>query len=612
MREVFTKIRSLLTLRERRQVRLLFIAILLMGVMEVFGIASVLPFISVVADPEIIQKNRILEVAFQISGAGSVNHFIIVLGIFSLIALTLNNAFSAITTWFLYRFTYMCGHSLGERLFNSYLLQPYEFFLDRNTTELTKNIYAEVRRVISGILIPGLQLAARLVMVTFIVGMLLFVDVQLAITVSGVLGATYSIVYIFLRNKIRFMGTTATEAARVRNRLAHESLMGVKEIKLYGKEAAIGERFSVPSIALAESEAANQLATSLPRFALETIAFGGVLLIILYLISTKSSNIGQILPLLTLYVFAGYRLLPAMQQIFHSLSLIRYNTPALDLLYSDLKNERSRNESVFSGEKPPVPLRLKARILLENISYSYPNSNKKVIESLTIEMLEKQSIGLVGETGSGKSTVIDILLGLLEPVSGRLIVGDNVIDAENVRSWQKSLGYVPQQIFLTDDTLARNIALGIEDDEMDMKAILACSKLARLHDFVETLPDGYETAIGERGVKLSGGQRQRVGIARALYRNPDVLVMDEATSALDNVTENQVMQAINNLAHKKTLIIIAHRLATVRGCDVIFVLEHGKVVGKGKYDELMVTCPQFQRMALLSAQVNGDQEIVYE
>jgi ABC-type multidrug transport system fused ATPase/permease subunit len=611
MKEIFIKVKSLLTLRERRQARLLFIAIMLMGLMEVIGITSVLPFISVVADPEVIQKNRFLGAAFQMSGASSVNHFIVVLGVFSLIALALNNSFSAMTTWFLYRFTYMCGHSLGERLFSSYLLQPYEFFLDRNTTELAKNIYAEVRRVISGVLIPGLQLAARLVMVIFIIGMLLSVDVRLALTVSGVLGATYSIVYVFLRDKIKIMGTTTTETIRVRNRLLHEALMGVKEIKLYGKEAAIGERFSTPSITLARSEAASQLITGLPRFALETIAFSGVVLIILYLISTKNGNIGQILPLLALYVFAGYRLLPALQQIFHSLSVIRYNMPALEILYSDLCSEDSWHKSARTGGHAPESLGLTRRILLDNISYNYPNSDKKVIDNLTIEILDKQTIGLVGETGSGKSTLIDILLGLLEPVSGRLLVDDNVIDAGNVRNWQMSLGYVPQQIYLTDDTLARNIALGVGDDEIDRKTIEACSKMARLHDFIETLADGYETVIGERGVKLSGGQRQRVGIARALYRNPDVLVMDEATSALDNVTEKRVMQAIDNLAHKKTLILIAHRLATVRGCDVIFVLENGKVICKGKYDELMVTCPRFRMMAQVSLQGN-DKEADFE
>ena len=323
---------------------------------------------------------------------------------------------------------------------------------------------------------------------------------------------------------------------------------------------------------------------------LEAIGFGGIILMILYKM-TQAGSLINALPIISLYVFAGYRLMPALQQAYASFTQLSFISPSLDKLYDDLKSLKPHNYSQDQGT-----LSLNKTISLKHIYYNYPGTSRSALKDISLTINAKSIVGFVGITGSGKSTTVDIILGLLEAQKGSLEVDGKVIGKQNSRSWQRSIGYVPQHIYLSDDTIAANIAFGVELKDINQDMVKKASKIANLHDFItDELPKQYETTIGERGVRLSGGQRQRIGIARALYHNPKVLILDEATSALDNQTEKAVMDAINNLSKNITIILIAHRLSTVKNCDTIFLLDKGQLQDQGTFEELIKNNDQFKK-----------------
>ncbi|MFZ3136140.1 MAG: ATP-binding cassette domain-containing protein, partial [Thermodesulfovibrionales bacterium] len=334
-----------------------------------------------------------------------------------------------------------------------------------------------------------------------------------------------------------------------------------------------------------------------PRYIMEVVAIGGIISVVLYLLASDR-GFQDALPIIGLFAFAAYRIMPALQNIFASLTTLRFYVHALDVLYEDMYFFEHKSYTAAYSKKKFSPLNLQKELKLEEITFSYPGTRKPVIDNLNIKIDSNTSVAFVGKTGVGKTTIADIVLGLLRPNSGRMLVDGVEITDDNLPGWQKNLGYIPQDIYLLDDTVTRNIAFGVPDEEIDMNIVKSVAQIANIHNFVtEELPNRYQTVVGERGVRLSGGQRQRIGIARALYHNPGVLVLDEATSALDGATEKEVFEAINNIAKTKTLIIIAHRLTTVKDCDVIYVLKDGKIVGQGKYEELMESNIEFRKMA---------------
>lgn len=596
----FSKVFALISRRERRQTYWLSVGIMIMGLMEVAGVASIMPFMAVVSNPEVIHTNIYLSQFYDMLGFSSQNRFLFFLGTGVIVVLAVSNGFSALVTWLLLRFIYMQGHSLSQRLLNKYLNQPYVFFLNRNTADLNKNILMEVNRVIAGVLIPGMNVLTRVVVALSMLVLLIVVDPLLALIVALTLGGTYATVFRLLRKKLIRIGKASLKARSERFQVAGEAFGGIKDLKLLGRESVFLQRFSIPSHQFARYESTNNIVAQLPKYALETIAFGGILLIVLYLIGVKQ-NVSQVLPLVALYTFAGYRLMPALQRIFSGLTKIRYNLPALDMLYNDLFEQGAGSGVILDVCDTISPLSFNDKIELCDVIYCYPNASAPAVNNLNLQIESKRIIGFVGLTGSGKTTAADVILGLLMPTSGQLIVDGVEITSANVRNWQKNLGYVPQSIYLTDDTITRNIAFGVPDDEIDYDAVEQAAQIANLHDFImHDLPDGYQTIVGERGVRLSGGQRQRIGIARALYHDPKVLIFDEATSALDGITENAIMDAIHNLSRKKTIIMIAHRLTTVEECDVIYMLEKGEVIAHGTYSELMESSSQFRQMARVS------------
>jgi ATP-binding cassette, subfamily B, bacterial PglK len=579
---------QLLSQRERRQVYLLMPGIILMATLEVLGIAAISPFLSLVTNPQSIQSNSILKWLYATFNFQTTQSFVVFMGLGALSLMVLSNLFSLFMNWILVRFAWLRNHSLSQRLLAQYLGKPYTFFLERNTSEMGKNILSEVQQVVNGLLVPGMLMLANLFVVLFILIFLIILNPLRAVIVALALGAGYVIVYSLLQRRMARYGDESVQANKGRFQLANEALGGVKEIKLLGRENVFLDNFAKVSRVFSTRMALSEILSNSPRYVLDTIAFGTILSL---MIVVYTQNPSQVIPVIGVYAFAGYRLMPALQQIYRNITKARFHTSVLATVKHDLETL-----SVAFPDNAPR-LKFEEGLGLKSVSFKYPGTKEPLLKNLSLTIKRNASVAFVGATGSGKTTIVDILLGLLLPDDGHILVDGQPLTEATRRNWQANLGYVPQTIFLSDGTIAQNIAFGITVDSLDMNAVIQAATIANLHDFVESLPDGYNTVVGERGVRLSGGQRQRIGIARALYHDPSVLILDEATSALDNVTEEAVFQAIKNVMGKKTVIMIAHRISTVRECDTIFVLDKGRVVSQGGYRELLGSSPQFQALA---------------
>ncbi len=589
------KLLALLTPSERKRAGVLMGMILIMAFLDMLGVVSILPFMAVLANPELVETNTLLNTAFQAAGTLGIHtpeQFLFALGILVFLLLITSLAFKALTSYAQNRFALMREYSIGKRLVEGYLHQPYSWFLNRHSADLGKTILSEVGAVVGGGLTPLMTLIAQSTVALALLISLLIVDPLLALSVGVVLGLVYAGIFVVMSDWLKRLGQASIDANKERFTAVSEAFGAAKEVKVGGLEQAYIQRFAKPAEIYAKGQATVQVIAQLPRFALEAIAFGGILLVMLYLI-TKSSSFASALPIIALYAFAGYRLMPALQQIFGALTQLRFAGPALDALHQDLINLQAAD----AQQENISPLPLNQVITLNQVSYRYPNAAQPALKGIDLTIPAHSTVGLVGVTGSGKTTTVDVILGLLEPQEGHLCIDGQAITAANRRQWQRAIGYVPQQIYLADDSVAANIAFGVNTNDIDHQAVERAAKIANLHDFVvNDLPQGYANTVGERGVRLSGGQRQRIGIARALYHNPQVLILDEATSALDNLTEQAVMEAVNNLGHDITIILIAHRLFTVRQCDQIYLLERGEVKASGTYDELTASSQQFKAM----------------
>lgn len=593
MQDTLKKLNLLMTERDKKISIGIFFCMVMMGLLEVVGIALVLPFMMLVSDPDALLHHKKLALLFDYFGFARFHSFLFTIGVLVFLVLIFGNAFSAFTTWLMTRFSSALEHKFSVRLLEKYLYQPYAFYLNRNTSDLAKNILTEVSHVTEGLIRPGLDLFSRSVLVAMILILLLFVNVKLAFVMALVLGGAYGIVFSVLRPMLFHVGKTQLASNQARFKASSECMGGIKDIKLLGAEAEMTSRYSPSSSTFSKMRALGVLMGVLPRYLLEAIAFGGIVLIVLYLLAIEK-DLNRVMPLLALYAIASYRLMPSLQTIFKSMALVRVSLPRLDVLCDDLMKTDSR-QSLGDETRTLV---LNEQIALHQLHFKYSEKDSAVLNDLSLLIKANTTVGFVGSTGAGKTTIVDLILGLLSPTAGNILIDGERLTAENIRAWQKNIGYVPQHIFLCDDTLTRNIAFGVSDEAVDMNRVKTVAKMANLEDFILALPDTYQATVGDRGVRLSGGQRQRIGIARALYRNPAVLVFDEATSALDNITENAVLEAVNALGRKKTIIMIAHRLSTVVNCDVIYVLEQGKIVGQGSYRSLLNTCPQFKALEL--------------
>jgi len=597
MIEMYRKLFSLLDRRERKQFYIVCAMILVMGLFDMAGVAVILPFLRVVTDPSIIESSTRLSGIYDWLAPSSMQNFLIFLGAIVLGVLLISLLVKVATMYAVARFSQMRKYHLSSRLLEGYLRQPYVWFLERHSSQLTKTVMQEVDRVVGSAMVPAMRIIAQMTTVSFMLLLLLLIEPKVAISVGLVLAGLYMVIFGTVRKTLSRVGETLVEVNSQRFRVISEVIGGVKEVKLAGIERDYMKRFRKPTLTHAKTLMIEQLAVEMPRYLLEALLFGGMVILVLALLIANNGNISEIIPVLGLFAVAGLRMLPAVQLVYHSLSAMRVGRAVLDVIHRDL-HLLGRTGSDLPEEGGRVPLKLTDKLVLDDVKYAYPNMERAAIDGMNMTIAANTTVGIVGGTGAGKTTTVDVMLGLLRPDSGQMTADGVAITAENIRAWQDNVGYVPQQIFLTDDTVAANIAFGVPEAKRDQAKVERAAKIASLHDFVMSeLPDGYSTWVGERGVRLSGGQRQRIGIARALYHDPDILILDEATSALDNITERAVMDAVSNLGHAKTIIMIAHRLTTVQQCDTIFLLENGRVSASGRYDELVEKNTVFRSMA---------------
>lgn len=597
------KVLDLLTRQERRRALLLLCMVLLMTFLDVVGVAFIMPFMAVLSNPMVIHTNAYLKAAYEALWFTDTQQFLFFLGLAVFLVLLLSIAFKALTTWVMLRFTHMREYTIGRRLVSGYLGQPYEWFLSQHSAELGKSVLAEVTQVTNGTIIPLMNLIAKGTVSVALLALLIAIEPWLALCVGAGLWITYGGIFLLVRQRMRRMGIERVEAMRRRFHVLAEAFGGIKDVKVNGLEGVFFRHYDEPAKLYAACQVKSQIIRGLPRFVIEAVAFGGMILVLLYLMQ-RGGGLQGALPVAALYALAGYRLMPALQEVYASMSLLRFSGPALENLHSDLMQLPSASKAwSVSTRSAPESLRLRQSIELHGVTYQYPAGNSPTLERLHLKIAAHTRVGFVGATGSGKTTTADVILGLLTPQQGELRVDGHVITDANRRNWQSAIGYVPQQIYLTDDTLAANIAFGVPRERLDWPAIERAARIANMHDFItQELPQGYDTFVGERGVRLSGGQRQRIGIARALYRQPQVLLLDESTSALDSLTEQAVMDAMRSLSNEMTIIIIAHRLSTVRTCDQIFMLENGAVLDQGNFQELLEKNARFRAMANVASQ----------
>jgi ATP-binding cassette, subfamily B, bacterial PglK len=569
--------------------------------LQMGGVVSIMPFVGLVADPEIVRRNHWMSRAYELSGAASTHQFLILVGFVTVFFLAVTNGFIVLSRWMTIRFVWNTHRRLSERMLNRYLGEPYDFYLNRHTADLQKSVLSDVQWVVDGILLPWGDVLAKGVTAVSIVLLLIFVDPMLALFSAGALSGAYAAIHLMIRNKQTELGIRRHNANADKYRITAEAFGGIKDAKVFECESYFLTRFHQSALRYAQATTRNAIIGELPRHILETIAFGGVIVTIIYLLNTRES-LTQVLPVLALYALAGYRLIPALQSVFGSLNVIRFYSPALAAVYADLFHESPSNVQV-SEDPSTTEIQLagaapfESEIRFQGVTFYYPNNEKPVLTNINLVIPFNGTVGLVGSTGSGKTTIIDLLLGLFVPKEGQILIDGTPLTLDRIRSWRRQIGYVSQTIFLRDGTIEENIAFGVPEDDIDRSQVERVACAAHLHDFIDALPRKYGTLVGERGVRLSGGERQRIAIARALYRNPDVLVLDEATSALDGSTEEAVMEAIRDLSGRKTIVLVAHRLSTVKECDAIYMIEGGAVAAKGTFAELANSNLAFRAMA---------------
>ena len=588
------KIYQLLTVQMKKKALLLLLMTFVMAILEIMGIFSIMPFIAVLTNPSVIETNDLLNQVFQFSKFFRVENekdFIIFLGILFFLLLITSLFFKATTGYFQIWFIIMSEYYISKRLVETYLHQPYAWFLNRHSADLGRSILSEVHLITSQGLRPMINSLTSSLVIILISVLLLLLHPKLTISIYCTFGLIYLLIYKYNRSILDSIGNLRLRDNKKRFSVISDSFKSIKEIKIKSLESIFLEKFSYPAKNYAKQQISADAISHLPRFAVEAIIFGGVILVIIYLMSFTGNFINAT-PYIAVFVFAGYRLLPAIQQVYTGVTLLNYVGPSVKLMYNDIEDLK-----ILNFENKQTFLKFSKEIKLNNINYQYLNASKQSLKNININIPAKTTFALVGVNGSGKTTFVDIILGLLEPQKGTLQVDGNIIQKENLGSWQKIIGYVPQQIFLSDDTIQSNIAFGIDTKDVDYEKIEKAGKIANLHDFViSELPNQYQTIIGEGGQKLSGGQRQRIGIARALYHNPQVLILDEATNSLDNLTEQKINESLNSLKNHVTVILITHRFNNLKNFDKICLLEDGEIKALGNFQELLVTSESFKNL----------------
>ncbi|TYQ28930.1 ABC transporter ATP-binding protein [Pseudanabaena sp. UWO311] len=593
MGKLVKKLFYLFSDREKIQIGIIFLLMLMGAGLETLGVGLIPAFVSLLGNPEIIEQQKTLNWLYIQSGATSHQIFLLWVSIALLAIYLIKNAYLSILTYWQYYFLYRKQVSLSSRLLRSYLNSSYTFHLQRNSADLVRNVTSEVPQIFAGVLIPMLTLVTE-IMVMICIGILLAIAEPLSSAIAAIfLGISIFGLNRTIRKQMSGQGLIRQEQGGRMIQWVNQGLGGIKETKVLGRELFFLDAFQRSTEAFSKASLFVGLANQLPNLFIDTVLITAVLLIVIFSL-IQGREIQSILPMLSLFAISALRLMPSAKRIVSTVTNIRYSRHAVDLIYQDLTDLETIPQAVLSDNVPV--LNLQNLIELKDIHYQYPNAPKPSLSGISISIKKGEAIAFVGASGSGKTTLIDVLLGLLTPNQGEILVDDKNI-LTNLASWQQQIGYIPQSIYLSDDTIRNNIAFGLAANEIEEEQVCAAIKAAQLEELVYSLPDQLDTLVGERGIRLSGGQRQRIGIARALYHNPEVIIMDEATAALDNTTEREFMQALEVMSKHKTMIMIAHRLSTVKNCDRLYLMKSGIVADVGTYNELISRNKEFQTMA---------------
>ena len=597
MIKLFSDVFKVLERHQKVGILKIQIIVIITAFTEVAGIATIGPFMALVSNPETIDQ-EIFRNLYVITNSTSRDNFLILMGSLVVGILFVSAIVATLSLRYIYHFAQRIGAEISSNLFDYYLSTNWLFHTQNNSSKLITNIAGECSRVTTGIVVPALIMNAKIVISLSIIIFLLSVDFLVTLVGFTIFGLVYFIIFSSVKYKLGLNGQKLTEHQNIRIKTMNEGFGGAKDILLMNRAEQFKSRFRNSSLIYGHAVGTQQTLSDIPKYWIELLAFGTMVLLILFLMIASKENFALIVPTLSMFAMASYKLIPAFQQIYFYLSGIKFSQSAIDSISKDLRTFNSNiimNQSSRQNNQD-----LSYSIRLNDVTFSYPNKGSPVISNMSLEIPENSLIGFAGPSGSGKSTLIDIILGLLIPNSGSLVLGENTISKNNTYLLQSRVGYVPQTIFLSDNTIKNNIAFGLDDADIDEMKINNCIDQSQLQDLINSLPDGLETMVGEKGVQLSGGQRQRIAIARALYRKPKILVLDEATSALDGLTEQKIMQSIHKIASDITVIIIAHRLNTIKECDMIYFIESGKIVDSGSYDELISTNAKFQSLSKIS------------
>lgn len=562
--------------------KLLFIMFLIIigSFCELLGVTIFLPFIEIIMDSSAIENSEILSVLFQLFSCKSREDFIVVLAALIASVYVVKNIYLSFMQNAILKFSYNTRMRLATRLLVTYMNEPYTFHLSKNTAELQRCLQVDANQFML-LLNSTLQLLAELAVV-LVLGLFLFdTSHSMTVVVGGLLVICVG-GYLLLSKKVSLrLGEQNQRYNAKLIQWINQSLGGIKEVKVLEREDYFVTCYKDNYKKLIKGARINELLVAIPKYIIETVCIVGLIAAIVFKMYFGRREIETFIPQLAAFAIAAFRLLPSVGKINAYINNILYCKPSLDLIYNDFKEVEGHMISKKRSERNSEKYKFDKNIRLENISYRYPNVEKDVISDVSFTIEKGKTVAFIGSSGAGKTTIVDIILGLLEPQKGRIMI-DDWNACEHMSLWHKKIGYIPQTIYLSDDTIRKNIAFGIMEDEIDEKAIEAALKKAQLWEFVNSLPEGLDTFVGDRGVRLSGGQRQRIGIARALYHDPDVLILDEATSALDNETEQAVMESIESLQGIKTMLIIAHRLTTIKNVDIIYEVTEGKVIERSK------------------------------
>ncbi len=575
---MYKKLSYIFSKRDKYKIALLLCIMVAGSFLELLGVAVFQPFVNIIMMPDSIQENPYLARIYQMFGCSTTESFLTVVALGIIVIYVVKNVYLWVEQDLILKFTYGVQQKLSTRLLTTYLAEPYTFHLNKNIAELQRSMQEDTT-MFTQVLMHTLQLIAEVV-VCVVLGVYLF-SVSNSITVV-IVGLLILCVILFTKLTKRFTEELGKQGQIYKGKLyqwVNQSLGGVKEVKVLNREEFFTPSYKKYYRLYIKGVRINRLLSITPKYMVEAVCMTGLLIAIIIKLNFGHGELENFIPQLATFAVAAFRLLPSVGRINEHVNNILYAVPSVDLIYGDLKGIEDYQEE--KGEEEGREWNFERAISAKHVTYAYPNTDTNVLEDANCVIPKGKTVAFIGSSGAGKTTMADIILGLLAPQRGKILVDD--IDVfKNLTMWHHQIGYIPQVIYLSDDTIRNNIAFGIHEDQIDEEAVRTALKKAQLAEFVDTLPDGLDTIVGDRGVRLSGGQRQRIGIARALYHDPEILVLDEATSALDNETETAVMEAIESLQGSKTMIIIAHRLTTIQNADIIYEVGDGKVTERSK------------------------------